>query len=273
MKVITYATKKAQYYDSLEDSCSKFNYELVTLGLNTTWHGMSDKIKAVKEYLDTLDDQDQLVLVVDAYDVIACRDSKEIESVFSSCFDQKHVIFNAERPSSSYYLTWLWNRSYSSKTMGDTKYNKLNAGVVMAKTKVLKEFYQSLIHENNLYNTHAKSDQKLIYNIIDVNERNIKVDGNCNIFTTFGLSDDISVRDGKLFNSHTSTYPFFVHGPGKNTKMDDYIDAVGVKRNFTRNAIDHHNINNKYINIDILILIGILLVVTAIVFGLRYLRK
>ena len=38
MKVITYATKKDQYYDSLEDSCKKFGYELITFKTDSTAH-------------------------------------------------------------------------------------------------------------------------------------------------------------------------------------------------------------------------------------------
>ena len=273
MKVITYATKKAQYYDSLEDSCNKYNYDLVTLGLDTKWNGMGDKIKGVKNYLDQLPDKEQFVVVVDAYDVIACRDSKDITDMFYREFQQDEVVFNAERPSSSYFLRWLWNQKYSTKTMGDTEYNKLNAGIVMAKAKVLIEFYDLLINQNNLHNTNVKSDQKLIYNILDVDERNIKVDGNCSLFNTFALSDDISVQNGRIYNTYTKTYPFFIHGPGKNTKMNDYIKGAGVKLNFTRTSLDHNNINKNYINIDILIIIGIILIALFISVVARRLRK
>ena len=113
MKVITYATKKDQYYDSLEDSCKKFDYELITLGLGKKWHGMGDKIKGVYGYLSDLILKEELVLVVDAYDVVFCRHSSEIEKEFLENYEQDDIVFNSERLSNSYIVNYVWKNSYS----------------------------------------------------------------------------------------------------------------------------------------------------------------
>ena len=275
MKVITYVTKKDQYYNSLEDSCKKFNYTLITLGLNTKWNGMSDKIKGVRNYLAELKNKDEFVIVVDGYDVIACRDSKDLLATFNSTFDDNHIIFNAERLTNSYLISMLWETSYSSKKCGNTKYNKLNAGALMAKTSVLLEFYDYMIAEFNLNEQHAKSDQKLIYNIMDKDERNIRVDSHCNIFTTFGLQNDLVIKsDKKLYNSYSKTYPFFIHGPGKNTKMDKYINAVDVKLDYTKeNELSLAKIHNEHIHFDLLVFIVLLVLFTVIFFAYRFKRS
>lgn len=272
MKVITYITKKDQYYDSLEDSCKKFNYDLITLGIDTKWNGMGDKIKGVRNYISELENKDEFVLVVDGYDVIACRDSKDIIDEFNNTFNDKDVIFNSERLPSSYFLSYLWERNYTSKKCGNTKYNKLNAGVLMAKINVLLEFYDFLISEYNLNKKHIKSDQRLIYDIIDKDEKNIRIDSNCNLFTTVALSDDIIVKENKLYNNYSKTYPFFIHAPGKNTKMDSYINTVDVKLTYHKpNALDQNNIHKHYINFDLLVFTGLLIFLISMVL-IRYQR-
>lgn len=268
MKVITYITKKEQYYDSLEDSCKKFNYDLVTLGLGTKWNGMGDKIKGVRNYISELENKNEFVLVVDGYDVIACRDSKDIVDEFNNTYDDKHIIFNSERLPKSYLSSYLWEKYYSPKKIGNTKYNKLNAGVLMAKVDVLLDFYDFLISEYNLNEKDIKSDQKLIYNIIDKDERNIRIDNKCKLFTATGLRDDIIIKENKLYNNYSKTYPFFIHAPGKKTKMDDYINTVDVKLNYQYPG--EYNIN-KVVNIDIFILTGLLIFLISMVL-IRYQR-
>ena len=265
MKVITYATKKDEYYDSLVDSCKKYNYDLVTLGLGQPWNGMGDKIKGVNQYLTTIH-EDETVIVADAYDVIACRDSKYLMSEYQKKFDTSKIIFNAECLPASYLLSWIWESRYSAKRMGKTKYNKLNAGVLISKVKILKDFYDTLIQENNLETTHITSDQELIYNMIDKDEKNIALDENCTLFNTIALVDDIVIEKGKLYNSHTDTYPFFIHGPGKKTKMEKYINAAGVDLNYTKPDSFDVNVINKKISIDIIICI-------ALLFGLYFIYK
>ena len=273
MKVITYATKKDQYYDSLEDSCKKFGYELITLGLGKKWNGMGDKIKGVHEYLSQLYYSDEFVLVVDAYDVVFCRQSSEIEKEFLENYKEDEIVFNSERLSKSYAVNYVWENSYSDiKFDSDTEYKKMNAGVVMGKIKKLIEFYQKFITSNNLESENIKSDQRLIYKMLEKNTfKNITIDSKCKLFTTFSrLRDDIEFKGDKVFNSHTETYPFLIHGPGKLTKMDNYIKKLGVKLNYTKSSLKHYSYYYVSQIADFLIFIGIIL---SLYLSISYYRR
>tara|TARA_R110001632_G_scaffold61606_3_gene148529 strand:- start:5121 stop:5972 length:852 start_codon:yes stop_codon:yes gene_type:complete len=237
MKVIVYATKKCQYYSALQDSCKKFNYELVTLGLGNKWNGMGDKILGIYNYLEKLSDKEEIVLVVDAYDVIICRDSKDIIEEFNK-LDSDKVIFNAESLSYSIINNFGWELYYSKYKLSSTKYNKLNAGAMIGKTSKIIDFFSKIINVNKLNKTKLKSDQKAIYKMLDkklISDKTIGIDSDCKIFTAVSdLTNDIVFKDNNLYNKNTKTHPFVIHGPGKTTSLDHLIEKLNIESDFKK---------------------------------------
>jgi len=242
MKVIVYATKECQYYSALQDSCKKFNYDLITLGLGTKWNGMGDKILGVYDYLQKLENKEEVVLVVDAYDVIMCRDSKDIIEEFNKLEEDK-VVFNAESLSSSFIKQYEWEKNYSKKKFFTTRYNKLNAGAMIGKAINIIKLFIKIIDKEKLRTLKIKSDQKAIYNMIEkgiITMGEITIDNQCKIFTAVSeLTNDIVIKDNKLFNKNTKTFPFVIHGPGTFTSLDRIIKDIDIKSNFNKSKIKY----------------------------------
>ena len=232
MEVITYATKETQYYDALNESCKKFNYNLTTLGLGNKWNGMGDKILGVFDFLKDEGKEDKLYLVVDAYDVIFCRDSKDFIKEFQENFNIEDVVFNSEALPKSYIMKLLWENNYSNKhPKSDNKYEALNAGVIMGTKDKLIEFYENIINYKDLRTNTIKSDQKVIYDLFGKNKiSNLKLDNKCKLFTVFtAFNNDIVYKDNKIYNKYAKTFPFLIHGAGKATVLNEHIDFLGIK--------------------------------------------
>ena len=81
MKVLTVATEKGGYFKALKESAYRYNYDLVTLGYGMKWKGFGWRLKLILDFLITLP-QDEIIMIVDAYDVILLRDSSELLKEF-----------------------------------------------------------------------------------------------------------------------------------------------------------------------------------------------
>ena len=232
MRVITYATRKEQYYDALEQSCKKFNYDLITLGLGNKWNGMGDKILNINNYLKVQDDQEEIIIIVDAYDVIFCRNSEEM----INHLPENEVLFNSESLSKSYLINKNYQKFYGDIDMYTTnKYNKLNAGCIIGKIKLISEIYSIIEKEYNIKEKKLSSDQQAIYLLS--REKKIpdfvKLDYKNEIFTVLtGYNNDIIEKGNKIYNNYTKTYPFLIHGAGNNVDMNRYIKVNGLKTNY-----------------------------------------
>ena len=267
MKVIVYATKECQYYSALQDSCKKFNYDLITLGLGNKWNGMGDKILGVYDYLQKLKDKKEIVLVVDAYDVIVCRDSKDIIEEFNKLEEDK-VIFNAESLSSSFIKNYNWKRFYSGKKIGSGKYDKLNAGAMIGKVINIIKLFKKIIYKEKLRTLKIKSDQQVLYRMVNdkiIGFNEINIDSQCKIFTAISnLNDDLIMKNNKPYNKNTKTFPFVIHGPGGNTSLDHIIKKININSSFTKSKLKH-NLSYYFANfLDLIILISILLFIFLI---------
>ena len=82
MKVITVATDKIGYYYSLQETTTKLGYEWITLGYGLKWKGFGWRLKLIINYLKTLEDVNEIVMIVDAYDVIFIRKSEDALNIF-----------------------------------------------------------------------------------------------------------------------------------------------------------------------------------------------
>ena len=94
MKNITVATKEnIGYYNILTKSCKKYNVQLVVLGLGQKWEGFTMRFKLWLDYLNKLNNN-EIVMINDAYDVIILQDSKIIRNKFLK-FNTK-IVFSGE---------------------------------------------------------------------------------------------------------------------------------------------------------------------------------
>jgi hypothetical protein len=77
VKVITVATKADGYFTALRESCLRLGYEFVVLGWQEKWKGFGWALRLVHDFLETLPDKREVVIVVDAYDVVAVRPARD----------------------------------------------------------------------------------------------------------------------------------------------------------------------------------------------------
>jgi len=103
MKVITVATHASGYFESLQSSCSRLDYDVKVLGWNQTWTGLTMKFRCVLDYLQTNPDQlskDEIIVVVDAFDVLLLQSPTYITQEYTRIFKNRNhrptVIFGKD---------------------------------------------------------------------------------------------------------------------------------------------------------------------------------
>ena len=65
IQVITYATHSEGMFDSLINNSS--GVDVKVLGWGTKWNGFKDKTNATYNYIQTLDDND-IIIIIDGFD-------------------------------------------------------------------------------------------------------------------------------------------------------------------------------------------------------------
>ncbi|KAG2459634.1 PLOD1 dioxygenase, partial [Polypterus senegalus] len=100
--VLTVATRETEGFNRFLRSAKFFNYTLKVLGRGEKWRGGDyttapgggQKVRLLKSALENLDEEDQIILFIDSYDVIFSSGPKELLKKF---LQAKHnVVFSAE---------------------------------------------------------------------------------------------------------------------------------------------------------------------------------
>ena len=81
VEIVTISTDNKFYYPNLVESCKKNKGTLTTLGMGEKWQGYNWRFKKILNYLSNLSD-DTIVCIIDGYDVISCRDLRELADEF-----------------------------------------------------------------------------------------------------------------------------------------------------------------------------------------------
>ena len=105
LKNIVVATEKKGYYHVLEESCKRHNIELIPLGMGEEWTGFTKKFELWRDYLNTLDDN-EIVMINDAYDVVILEDGDTIIKKFKSY--NKNIVMCTQIK--SYFTELVFNK-------------------------------------------------------------------------------------------------------------------------------------------------------------------
>jgi hypothetical protein len=201
MKIVTVATSPDGYYKWLKTSCNRYYTELVTLGMNEKWLGYNWKLLKMKEYIDTLDDN-EIVMFVDAYDVILLDDPRNLEEKFIK--SDKKIIVGCEEN--------------ENKSLGHILFDKcdnkpLNSGTYIGYVKYLRKMLKDIIIKNK---DPSLDDQKLMIKYCKQN-KNIHVDCEQEYFLVkvMPLLEDVDVDMEK-------NKSYVLHAP-RNTRMEKII--------------------------------------------------
>ena len=175
LKNIIFATEKnIGYHKILVESCKRNNIELITLGYNKKWEGFTMRLSYWLDYLNTIDD-DEIVMINDAYDVIILENGNKIIKKFKRL--NKKVIFGYQN-SLLTNLFFGWEKTFCcGNIIGYVKYIKIIIGLFFKNKSVWGKYHDD--------------DQLILNNIIIKNkifQKYCGLDVNKDIF--FIVSDD-----------------------------------------------------------------------------------
>lgn len=207
--------------DRFEHWCKLMNLDYEIVGRGKKWNGgnMSagpgggQKINEIKQWLtEHPESLDRLIIVCDTFDLIPVADNNTIIDIFYQVCDDKHILFSSE------IYCWPNKTLANSYPVVSTKYKYLNSGSIMCRANVLL----NLIQSDNIINS---SDDQLYYTLKYLSGKSvIKLDYGCNLFQAVnGAQNDLTIRNGQIYNTYTNTYPLFIHGNGPAKSYLNYL--------------------------------------------------
>lgn len=238
MKVITVATQYSGYFYTLRESAKRFNYELIVLGYGMKWRGFGWRLSLILDYLRTLP-TNEIIMVVDAYDVVLLRDSKYALKVFKDI--NANFLCGAFRKSEG-IIGFIQEHEFGKpKTDLRAPYNNICAGTWISTAGNALDIF-----DRPEYQIEYKDDDQILFNRIYDESGSILADSDFVIFCTVfpGLitkninpKDNIYItRDGVLRCGVTHTEPVLIHGLA-NAKLDSLLYRLGFMnyRDYTDN--------------------------------------
>jgi hypothetical protein len=268
LHLVTVATHKDGYFDYLVESCKKNGKELKVLGYGEKWKGFNWRFTLILDYLKSLN-KDDIVCVIDGYDVLCTRNLKELSDEFIR-LKKKHnckiIIGEDKLLVDKYSIRQNFNNILVKYIIfGTCNTKSLNAGTYIGYV------YDLLVILQNIYNLmpyNIADDQILFTKYCKLHNSDIHIDINNELFLTIDTPHEQSdkyviVRDNKLLYNNNN--PFFIHGPG-----ETYLDNVIIKLGYNYNERICDKLLKKYYekayfrivnNIYILISIGIIIII------------
>jgi hypothetical protein len=282
IRVISYGTNKQAYFDLFIESCIRYNIEPVIIGWGEPWIGFGKKLTDIRDYASSLP-EDEVILVVDPFDVIFLCGLDEIEEKFIKsgtrllCGALKlgktmRKVYNVE-----------FNKTGRPTPATQYGYDSVNVGTWITTAGYAVTLINRFVSEFGM--TPVTMDQDLFTAVYINNPAEVSLDWSCeifhnlffkNLFTRKPNLEDIEFRDGRIYNTSTGTYPCVVHASG-NTFMEKLGYSLGYGRymvkpvknniNFMKKAVFH--VRQLRRQIVALVLIVAMLIVGWIYF-LRY---
>jgi hypothetical protein len=235
MKLVTVATHSDRYFPYLELSAKRYGHDLVVLGWGEKWQGFTWRFRLMKEYLETLQNN-EVVCFIDAYDVIILEDPATIEKKFKNAIgDNKDRIFiSRDNLDNKPPFTKFAMNTFHNMMFNKCKGYFICAGTYIGYSSTILKVLKGLCEEFEC--APDKDDQILLQYyckkyedlfLIDVNS-DIFLITNCNLTSKINEKEEgISYDGNKLkYGSH---YPSIIHGPG-NARLDDIIEHLGYDK-------------------------------------------
>ena len=229
MKIITVATNSKYYFPYLKESIKRNGGELVVLGYNEEWTGFSLKYSLMINYLKTLD-SNELVCFVDGYDVICCKNLKELSNKFMQLKTQHNCkIVVGEDKMDMGYINNKISQSFIYLFYGGTcKYRYLNSGTYIGYAKDVLDVVTNVY---KLTNSDTSDDQIEMKKYCRMNPNMFYIDIKSELFLTMNkqyneIDHKIKIINNKLY--YNNNEPFFIHAPA-GTYLDNILIKLGYK--------------------------------------------
>jgi len=273
MKNIVVATKKnVGYYKILEESCKKHNIDLITLGLGKKWEGFHMKFKLWNKYLSKLDD-DEIIMLNDAYDVIILQNSDIILKRFKKY--KKKILFCSQKG----YLSRLAFNKFNNYVIA--------SGSIIGEVKYIKKLIK-LIYKYKKIWKRLKNDDQIILGYVMIKEckffkKFVGVDHNRDFFFATDADDiinpssllnntikDLYMKNGKLYNNR-NVKPVLLH-LGGNVNGNKYLNYLDYNTKKIKIKIHGFYKCKQVLNIMYLVLtrnISVILIIIFIIYKIK----
>jgi hypothetical protein len=242
LHIVTVATQSQYYFPYLLKSCERNGVTLEVLGLGEEWQGFNWKYKKMIEYLKSIPKND-LVCFVDGYDVICCRDLKEMPTVFYNLKKQYNcrLIFAEDKTIS---VLMNLNSLYFGKCNGQ----KINSGTYIG---LSSDLLYAITKIHDLDPRDDADDQILVVDYCNKNPNEIYCDTQNQLFLTLGnslqeLDRYVTINEKTKKLTYQSNEPFFIHAPGYGY-LDNIIRKLGysIEENKIKNELFYNFIEKK----------------------------
>ncbi len=141
MRILSVATHRERLFDCFVESAKRHNIPLDILGEGMQWKGFGWRWSLINKHLETID-EDELILVTDAFDSIILKDASAFETAFAA-YDSP-IVFSTEPPSREFYAI---ARYYRYKIFGEDPI--INGGTYIGQCKHIRYFISRLKMEND----------------------------------------------------------------------------------------------------------------------------
>ena len=194
MYIITYATHSERYFPMLKESCP----DLVVLGYGKKWNGPGDKVLATLEFCKQ--HPDSIICFVDGFDsVVVSKD--DILQKYKSLQTPLVMSRAAEKSGIHKYA--------QDKLFGKCKNTRINSGMFIGTSDSILAFWKDYQGDDQTYATQQ------------CRNFNMKIDVNHDIFYNYSPSDDIVVRENRIYVNNKATC--VISGPG----INPYLKQLG----------------------------------------------
>lgn len=202
--ICTIASDKTQGLKQLLISCKVHGITLDILGMGLPYRGNGQKLNYMKEYIKAMPDND-IVLYVDAYDILFLTDKKTILKKFLKM--KSSFVISAER--NCFPFRGLANKYPESPT----PFRYINSGSFMGYVKSMKKILGEIAVNEKI------SDQgQLTLHYFD-HQNEYTLDYRCELFMPLvGVHINellIDRKRGEIYSLSTRSRPCIVHGNGR----------------------------------------------------------
>jgi hypothetical protein len=226
LHAVTYAShhgRDDRFCRSVE-SAVRHKYELVILGWQVKWRGLSQKLEAAYSFAASLPEND-LMLFTDAFDVLYTSESDRIVDVFLS--HNYTILFAAECGCWPHVMDDV-KICTDKYPQSPTPYRYLNSGTWIGYAKQARDMLAEVIRLAGK-NFDNANDQKLVADMFLAGTHGIQLDYQCEVFQSMHRTDppplpscnpslDLELSSEKRwFNKRTKSFPAIFHfnGGGK----------------------------------------------------------
>ena len=198
-------------------SLQKYNYDYKIVGTGVKWENFMTKIKGCLDYIRTLDPT-QLIVIVDAYDVLATGPSDELVKKYQS-YGKSLVVGSETYCGANCIPVDNW---WQSRPQGKIRY--ANGGFYMGPVSKILQILNFMLVLG------IKDDQEALCTYVNTYPEDIALDTGTKLVANITPLDFhyLDFQNGRIQHKLTNEYPCFVHTPGKTGDVMIRTNYVGM---------------------------------------------